>query len=103
MYPVTTPIGCSNYDPRFRPWYIAATSGGKNIILTLDISTSMQRDGLNIAIEGCKQVITTLSNNDFVGVVVFSQNASTLVSDRITRATEEHKLKLLEALNTIKP
>ena len=85
IYPSSTQ--CLSYDPRFRPWYIAATSGGKNIILAIDVSTSMNRGGKNLALKACKSVINTLSNNDFIGVVVFSQNASSLVSDQITRAT----------------
>ena len=32
---------CSDYDPRFRPWYVVATSGAKNVILIIDTSGSM--------------------------------------------------------------
>lgn len=79
---------CKNYDPRFRPWYIAATSGGKNIILVVDVSTSMEkRKGINLAKTAAKTVIDTLSNNDFIGVIAFSQNSTSLVTDKITRAT----------------
>lgn len=31
-----------DYDPRFRPWYVSATSGSKNLILIIDVSGSMQ-------------------------------------------------------------
>ena len=33
---------CIDYDPRFRPWYVAATSGAKNVLLLIDVSGSMQ-------------------------------------------------------------
>lgn len=29
------------YDPRFRPWYVSAISGPKNVIIILDLSGSM--------------------------------------------------------------
>ena len=32
---------CTDYDPRFRPWYVIATSGAKNVILIIDVSGSM--------------------------------------------------------------
>lgn len=30
-----------DYDPRVRPWYIAAASGAKDVVLVLDGSLSM--------------------------------------------------------------
>jgi len=35
------------YDPRFRPWFVEASSGPKNVVLLIDVSGSM-----NIAIGG---------------------------------------------------
>ena len=32
---------CTDYDPRFRPWYVIATSGAKNVLLMIDTSGSM--------------------------------------------------------------
>jgi hypothetical protein len=32
---------CDMYDPRYRPWYIQALSGPKNILLLLDTGSSM--------------------------------------------------------------
>lgn len=32
---------CQNYDPRIRPWYIAAITGAKNVIIVIDRSASM--------------------------------------------------------------
>ena len=36
---------CSDYDARFRPWYAAAASGPKDVVLTLDNSGSMLNNG----------------------------------------------------------
>ena len=40
--PNTCPNGRNDYDPRVRPWYIAASSGPKDVILVLDTSGSMR-------------------------------------------------------------
>lgn len=63
---------CPDYDPRFRPWYVSATSGSKNVILMIDISASMEGNGLEIAKAAATTVIDTLSNKDFIGVISFS-------------------------------
>ena len=34
-------ICTKDYDPRVRPWYVAATTGSKNILIVLDVSKSM--------------------------------------------------------------
>ena len=71
---------CVDYDPRYRPWYVTATSGGKNVILFIDISGSMDGNRINIAKQAAKSVVNTLSNNDFLGVVTFSTSATYLGS-----------------------
>ena len=63
---------CTDYDPRFRPWYVIATSGAKNVLLMIDVSGSMKDKKLEIAKEAAKAVVTTLSNSDFIGVIEFS-------------------------------
>ena len=35
---------CEDYDPRFRPWYVAAASGSKKITIIIDISGSMNQN-----------------------------------------------------------
>ena len=45
MYPGSPgkcPNGKNTYDPRKRPWYVAASSGPKDVILILDTSGSMR-------------------------------------------------------------
>lgn len=54
----------------------------------------MDGNRINIAKSAAKAVVNTLSNNDFIGVVTFSSDANYLVSDRITRATTQHKENL---------
>ena len=39
----------NDYDPRTRPWYIAATGGPKDIVIILDCSLSMKGEKFSIA------------------------------------------------------
>lgn len=88
---------CGDYDPRFRPWYVTATSGSKNVILLLDISGSMNDNfKLDSAKEALISVVNTLSNNDFVGVVTFSDVAE---GNSLARATTENKQSIIEYIN----
>ncbi len=32
-----------DFDPRTRPWYVAASSGPKDVVMVLDSSSSMQQ------------------------------------------------------------
>ena len=37
---------CSNtYDPRLRPWYSAAATGPKDVVIVIDVSGSMSNNG----------------------------------------------------------
>lgn len=92
---------CSDYDPRYRPWYVTATSGGKNVILVIDVSGSMSGTGISLAKTAGKSVVNTLSNSDFVGVIAFSGSASWKVSDRIRRATIDHKEDLESSIGSL--
>ena len=42
IYPARQSEVCGIYDPRLRPWYVAASSGPKNVIMILDTSGSME-------------------------------------------------------------
>ena len=92
---------CTDYDPRFRPWYVIATSGAKNVLLMIDTSGSMYGSRLSIAIDAAKAVVNTLSNSDFVGVIEFSTSATNVDKNRITRATSSVKESLAEAIDSL--
>ena len=40
-YPANRQETCYSYDPRVRPWYVAATSGPKDVVIVIDKSGSM--------------------------------------------------------------
>ena len=80
IYPGVTQKQCFSYDPRIRPWYVAATSGPKNVILVIDVSGSMNNNGrLGLAQDAAITAMKTLTNSDFVTVIVFSDYAQQLL------------------------
>ena len=91
---------CYDYDPRRRPWFVAAISGGKNIILILDISGSMDGHRINNAKGAVKAIISTISVHDFVGFIVFNDEARVLGGfSQIQRGSNDTKNKLIEAVD----
>ena len=68
------------------------------MILLIDVSGSMAAPRIDIAKEAAINVVNTLSNSDFVGVVSFSSSAEILYSDKILRATSEAKEKINEEI-----
>lgn len=56
---------CNDYDPRYRPWYVGATTGAKNLILVMDTSGSMRNNvptRLELARTAGSAVVTTLGS-----------------------------------------
>ena len=96
----------SSYDPRERPWYVAASSGPKDIILVLDTSGSMSQefriDKLKLA---AKRVISTLGISDYFSVVSFSTYVSKLGTGDLllTRATDDDKNAALKYIDNLVP
>ena len=81
--------GASTFDPRARPWYVAASSGPKDIIIILDTSGSMSNYGrLGVMNEVAKRVISTL-------VSVFFQS---LNSTALQKMFVNHHLEIILVL-----
>ena len=100
-YPGDAQETCASYDPRIRPWYVAATSGPKNVILVIDVSGSMGEFGrLDLAKDAAITVINTLTNFDYVGVVIFSDTASSL-ENTLLPATSANIRSLNSAIDGI--
>merc|ERR1719361_2205473 len=90
---------CTNeFDPRFRPWYAAAASGPKDIVLVIDISGSMAlANRYEVAKQAAMKVVDTLIFSDWVSVVLFDTNLVTY-SDELVPMTDENKELLKEWL-----
>lgn len=90
------------YDPRHRPWYIAAASGKKDMILVIDRSQSMDGIKMNSTREAAITILRSLTSEDRVAIVVFSDTARLLVDEtRLVSATSENKDKLEKAIKNL--
>ena len=92
-YP-STKVNCNDYDPRFRPWYVSATTGRKNVIIIIDVSGSMYQDipsRISLAKEAATNVVNTLGPADTVAVLTFSNSATSLHFPKIVQATSTNK------------
>ena len=55
---------CGSFDPQVYPWYIAASSGPKNVILVLDASGSMLGQSLELLMKAAICIVNTLIIGD---------------------------------------
>ena len=64
---------CSDYDPRFRPWYATAAAGPLDVVVVVDTSGSMaDADRMGLAIEAVDAVLDTLDATSYVTVRGFN-------------------------------
>lgn len=112
MIPAKHQIQCWNYDPRRRPWFVAASSGPKEVVLILDISSSMaqsktQSGRIKIAKEAAKIVIDTLTVSDKIAIVTFSDKATVLTlasnnnMEELIIASDENKEELKDKIDSL--
>ena len=74
-----TPYGeYSEYDPRSRPWYVAASSGTKNVMLVVDTSKYMTGNPLKLLKVATNRIINTLAYGDRVAIVAFNDTVYTI-------------------------
>ena len=92
---------CGVYDPRRRPWYVAASSGPKDVVLVLDVSGSMEDYGrIKLANKAARTIVDTLTVADRVAIVKFSDVASLIGGQTsLIRATKENKKLLIDAID----
>ncbi|KAL7442600.1 hypothetical protein ACHAXH_006708 [Discostella pseudostelligera] len=112
MTPAKHQPTCWDFDHRFRPWCVAASSGPKDVVLVLDVSASMapsaeQSLRLKKAKEAATTVIDTLTVSDKVAIVVFNGNAFVLTlasndnKEQLIVASNENKEQLKEKINLL--
>lgn len=76
IYPARHSEACGEFDPRLRPWYVAASSGPKNLVLVLDTSGSMEGERLDLMKKAAKQVVNTMTIADRIAIVEFNTAAT---------------------------
>ena len=69
------PCAPPHADPRFRPWYAAAASGPKDVMIVIDTSGSMGGEREEMARSAAKKIVNTLTDADYVSLVKFSSSA----------------------------
>ncbi|KAL8570692.1 hypothetical protein ACOMHN_039127 [Nucella lapillus] len=106
----------NDYDPRVRPWYIAATSGPKDVIIVLDCSLSIKGEKFAIAKAVAKNVIRTLTKQDYVNVIcsrashwnevgkwyMYDTDVMSCQKKRMVPATNAHRKDLIEKIDKLK-
>ena len=104
IFPARHAGDCGAYDPRVRPWYVASSSGPKDVVLVLDVSGSMTESGRAVLmVDAAQAVIKTLTIADWFSVVLFSSSASTLsnMGVYLQQATKETKDAAIAALESV--
>mmetsp|Transcript_2887 Transcript_2887/g.8347 ORF Transcript_2887/g.8347 Transcript_2887/m.8347 type:complete len:572 (+) Transcript_2887:167-1882(+) len=67
---------CDSFDPRFRPWYAAAATAPKNLVLVVDTSGSMAGNRIELAQSAVKAVADTLTWKDRATLITFNDGVS---------------------------
>ena len=101
--PATHQEECGQYDPRRRPWFAAASSGPKDVVLIIDVSGSMIDYGrMAIAKDAAVTIVETLTVADRISVVSFSTSATQIGGYKnLIRATNENKKRLIKAIKDL--
>ena len=77
------PDDCRKFDPRIRPWYRTSTSVAKNVVVLIDLAASMGNNlppdlGAGTILEAAKKIakelLTTLSAQDYVNIIVYDSS-----------------------------
>ncbi|XP_037043821.1 voltage-dependent calcium channel subunit alpha-2/delta-4 isoform X2 [Bradysia coprophila] len=95
----------STHDFRTEDWFIQAASSPKDIMILLDSSGSMSGSSFEIAIATIEAILDTLSDNDYVNLIVFSdvtRSAVPCFKDKMVRATSDNIKEILAAMKAVK-
>ncbi|KAK9890429.1 hypothetical protein WA026_010518 [Henosepilachna vigintioctopunctata] len=95
------------FDCRIRTWFIEAATCTKDIIILLDNSGSMDAMGKHIGVLTAAGILDTLSNNDYVNIMNYTDGISNYViecfKDLLVQATEENIRVFKDELKKLKP
>lgn len=86
---------CAELDPRLRPWYVAGSTGPKDVVVVLDTSGSMAGDALARAIDAVINLLEGLTFSDYAMVVDYDSSTRTM-RDTLLPMTRANKCKLFD-------
>ncbi|XP_066490665.1 voltage-dependent calcium channel subunit alpha-2/delta-1 isoform X2 [Tiliqua scincoides] len=90
------------YDVRRRPWYIQGAASPKDMLILVDASGSVSGLTLKLIRTSVIEMLETLSDDDFVNVVSFNENAQNVSCfNHLVQANVRNKKKLKEAVYKI--
>ncbi|XP_072856830.1 voltage-dependent calcium channel subunit alpha-2/delta-1 isoform X1 [Pogona vitticeps] len=90
------------YDVRRRPWYIQGAASPKDMLILVDASGSVSGLTLKLIRTSVIEMLETLSDDDFVNVVSFNENAQNVSCfNQLVQANVRNKKKLKEAVYKI--
>jgi hypothetical protein len=100
-----------DYDPRFRPWYVSAVSGPKDVVIVLDRSNSMIEESSpgvtrwSLAVSAAIAVLDTLSEFDFTTIVIFHSGSEVFEgrTEQLLQATPENVERMRTWLRDLHP
>ena len=116
MTPAQGRKNCGSYDPRIRPWFVAAASGPKDVVLVIDGTNS--NGALNVTRDAAIAVVGTLNVNDRFTVIAFTNEVYVLLEGSSTfipatsvnindlillRATSVNQSNAIEAIRNLMP
>jgi uncharacterized protein YegL len=98
---------CGCFDPRQRPWFVAASSGPKNVVLVIDVSGSMDDESgmrMETTREAAVTIVDTLTVADSFTVIAFSSEAYQLGgTSYLLEANSTNKERLKAEINKLEP
>jgi uncharacterized protein YegL len=100
IYPARQSEACGRYDARLRPWYVAGSSGPKNIVLMLDVSGTMKGDRLDLLKQASQRVVNATTIHDRITVVSFNSTVKAYATNdgHMFEATEDNTAFLNKAI-----
>jgi Mg-chelatase subunit ChlD len=105
IFPARPSEDCYEYDPRIRPWYVAGSSGPKNIVMILDVSGSMKGERLSMLKEAAIRVVSTTTIGDRIAIVPFSDSAGTVIGEEgkyLYQATSDNQKSIIQQISNLK-
>lgn len=93
------------YDCRTRHWFAGAAASSKDILILVERSGSMHGERIAISIDVVRNILDTLTPNDFVNVLQFNETYEYLLecAPGLIQATSSNIFELKHALTNIVP